>query len=213
MAPSFNEENKLRKAGYKNIAGIDEVGRGPLAGPVLACAVVVSGKKPDIKNIRDSKQLSAQQREKIYRELIRHPNVAWGIGTVSEKVIDRINILEATKLAMARAVKNLNSKMLEVRPSTFRQGIDFLILDGNFSIRSDIPQKSIIKADEKVFSCSCASIIAKVVRDRLMQRYDKLYPRYDLAKNKGYPTKYHRDMIKKYGFCKIHRKSFVLTKT
>jgi len=195
MTPNFNEENKLRKVGYKKVAGIDEVGRGPLAGPVLACAVVINGKKPKIKNIKDSKKLSAGQREKIYQKLTRHPGVEWGIGLVSEKVIDRINILEATKLAMIRAVRKLKEP-------------DFLILDGNFSIKSDIPQKSIIKADEKVFSCSCASIIAKVTRDRLMQRYDKQYPCYDFAINKGYPTKYHRAMIKKYGLCEIHRKSF-----
>ena len=199
MMPSFNEENKLKRAGYKKIAGIDEVGRGPLAGPVLACAVIINGKRPIIKNIRDSKQLSAQQREKIYTELIRHPNIEWGIGTVSEKVIDRINILEATKLAMVRAVGKLKKT-------------DFLILDGNFGIPSKVPQKSIVKADEKVFSCSCASIIAKVIRDRLMLRYDKLYPHYGLASHKGYPTKHHREMIKKYGFCKIHRKSFSLDK-
>lgn len=195
MKPNFNEENKLRKAGYKKVAGIDEVGRGPLAGPVIACAVVINGPKPKIKNVKDSKQLSARQREIIYQELIQDPCVEWGIGLVSEKVIDKINILEATKLAMVRAVSKLKEP-------------DFLILDGNFGISSKVPQKSIIKADEKVFSCSCASIIAKVTRDRLMQQYDKKYPHYDLASNKGYPTKYHREMIKKYGSCKIHRKSF-----
>lgn len=197
MTPNFKEEKKLRKQGYKKVAGIDEVGRGPLAGPVVACAVAISGLKPEIKNIKDSKQLSARQRERIYHELIQHPAVEWGIGLVSEKVIDRINILEATKLAMARAVSKLKQP-------------DFLILDGNFAIYSKVPQKSIVKADEKVFSCSCASIIAKVTRDRLMQRYDKKYPRYDFAGNKGYPTKYHRAMIKRYGPSKIHRKTFTL---
>lgn len=193
--PSFKEENKLRKMGYQKVAGIDEVGRGPLAGPVVACAVVINGAKPKIKNIVDSKKLSARQREIICRQLVRCPGVEWGIGLVSEKVIDRINILEATKLAMQKAVMELT-------------GPNFLILDGNFSIQSNIPQKSIIKADEKVFSCSCASIIAKVTRDKLMLKYDKKYPLYDFANNKGYPTKYHRQMIKKYGPSIIHRKSF-----
>ncbi|MFH1780941.1 MAG: ribonuclease HII, partial [Candidatus Nealsonbacteria bacterium] len=141
--------------------------------------------------------------------------VEWGIGIVSEKIIDKINILEATKLAMTRAVKNLESKLRGVGLPLNLRGvrhhkIDFLILDGNFSIKSDIPQKSIIKGDEKVFSCSCASIIAKVTRDRIMLRYNKKYPCYGFASNKGYPTEYHRSMIKKYGACKIHRQSFVL---
>ncbi|MFH1423997.1 MAG: ribonuclease HII [Candidatus Nealsonbacteria bacterium] len=198
--PSFKEENKLRKAGYKKIAGIDEVGRGPLAGPVVACAVLLKSDfnkllKSDFNNIKDSKQLSAKQREGIYEILTKHPNIEWGIGRVSEKVIDKINILEATKLAMQKAVQKLN-------------GPDFLILDGNFSIKSAIPQKSIIKADEKVFSCSCASIIAKVTRDRLMQQYDKKYPYYGFAGNKGYGTKFHRAMLRKYGRCGIHRNSF-----
>jgi len=195
MIPSFREENKLRKKGYKKIAGLDEVGRGPLAGPVIACAVAINGQKPKIKNIRDSKQLSARQREKIYRELTQDPRVEWGIGVVSEKVIDKINILEATKLAMQKAVQKL------ARPN-------FLILDGNFSIKSAIPQKSIIKADEKVFSCSCASIIAKVTRDKLMQKYDQKYPYYHFASNKGYGTKIHREMLKKHGPSKIHRQTF-----
>lgn len=177
------------------MAGIDEVGRGPLAGPVVACAVIINGEKPKIKNIKDSKQLSADQREIIYQELIRHPGVEWGIGLVSEKIIDKINILEATKLAMVRAVNKLEKP-------------DFLILDGNFSIQSKIPQRSIIKGDEKVFSCSCASIIAKVIRDRMMLKYDKKYPVYGFAENKGYPTEFHRQMLKKHGPSKIHRKSF-----
>jgi len=196
MVPSLKEEKKLWKKGYKKVAGLDEVGRGPLAGPVVACAVVINGAKPPkIKNVKDSKQLSARERERIYQKLTEHPDVEWGVGMVSEKVIDKINILEATKLAMVKAVSKL-------------EGPDFLILDGNFGIKSDIPQKSIIKGDEKVFSCSCASIIAKVTRDRLMLKYDKKYPCYDFAKNKGYPTKYHRAMLRKYGRCGIHRNSF-----
>lgn len=198
MMPSFVEEKKLHRKGYKKIAGLDEAGRGPLAGPVVACAVSIRGPKPRIRNIKDSKQLTAKQREEIYGELIKHPGVDWGVGIVSERMIDKINIFEATKLAMAKAVNDLHSKA------------DFLILDGNFKIRSNIPQKPIIKADNKVFSCSCASIIAKVTRDRLMERYDKKYPVYCFASHKGYPTKLHRAMIKKYGPSAIHRKSFTL---
>jgi ribonuclease HII len=120
----------------------------------------------------------------------------WGIGRVSEKAIDKINILEATKLAMIKAIKKLKRKP------------DFLILDGNFKIDLPIPQKSIVKADEKVFSCACAAILAKVWRDRIMQRYHKKFPYYGFDKHKGYPTKYHIKMLKKYGPCEIHRKTF-----
>ncbi|MFH1575401.1 MAG: ribonuclease HII [Candidatus Nealsonbacteria bacterium] len=198
--PTLQEEIKLWKQGYKKVAGIDEVGRGPLAGPVVACAFVIIARtflrrRSVLRNIKDSKQLSGDQREKFYKILTEDSDIEWGIGMVSEKVIDKINILEATKLAMQKAVKKLKKP-------------DFLILDGNFSIKSDIPQKSIIKGDEKVFSCSCASIIAKVMRDRLMLKYDKKYPHYDFAGNKGYPTKQHRAMLRKYGRCDIHRNSF-----
>ncbi|MFH1780832.1 MAG: hypothetical protein ABH841_02420, partial [Candidatus Nealsonbacteria bacterium] len=116
MFPSFKEENKLRKSGYKKVAGIDEVGRGPLAGPVVACAFVIAARmflrrRSVLRNIKDSKQLSEKQSEIIYQELTNYPGVEWGIGIVSEKIIDKINILEATKLAMTRAVKNLESKL------------------------------------------------------------------------------------------------------
>jgi len=190
--PNFKEENRLWKKGFK-VVGIDEAGRGPLAGPVVACAFCFD-KKVSLKGINDSKKLSFKQREEVYNRLKNNPNVRWGIGRVSEKVIDKINILEATKLAMKRAMKNLDA--------------DFLIIDGNFSIKSNVPQKSIIKADEKVYSCSAASIIAKVVRDRMMIRYHKKYPDYGFDKHKGYGTKLHRDSIKRKGFCDIHRKSF-----
>jgi len=200
--PNFREEKKLWRKGYKYIVGIDEVGRGPLAGPVVAVAFTV--KEFQISNfkfqkIKDSKQLSFKKREEIYEVLKANPNIEWGIGRVSEKVIDRINILEATKLAMKRAVKNLERKCSHT---------DFLIIDGNFGINMDIAQKLIIKADEKVFSCAAASIVAKVTRDKMMFKYHKKYPDYRFDKHKGYPTKLHRQIIKQCGFCKIHRKSF-----
>ena len=195
--PNLREEKKLWRKGFKRVAGLDEAGRGPLAGPVVAAVVsLIPNSKFLIPKLRDSKKLTAKKREEFYKLIVKSPFWEWGIGRVSEKVIDKINILEATKLAMKRAIKKLKR-----RP-------DFLILDGNFKINVDIPQKSIIKGDEKVFSCAAAGILAKVTRDRIMQRYHKKYPRYGFSKHKGYPTKFHLKMLKKYGPCKIHRKSF-----
>ncbi|PIW35031.1 MAG: ribonuclease HII [Candidatus Nealsonbacteria bacterium CG15_BIG_FIL_POST_REV_8_21_14_020_37_12] len=198
MNPKLNEERKLWRKGLKKVACLDEAGRGPLAGPVVAAAVLILNTKYRILNtkIRDSKKLSPKQREKIYKVITINPSIRWGIGRVSEKVIDKINILEATKLAMIKALKNLGKK------------VDYLILDGNFKIDLPIPQKSIVKADEKVFSCAAASIIAKVRRDRIMLDYHKKFPQYGFDKHKGYPTKYHVRMLKKYGRCDIHRKSY-----
>ena len=150
--------------------------------------------------INDSKKLTPRKREKLFKILTNPPaggpQIKWGIGRVSEKVIDKINILEATKLAMKIAIQKLNKKP------------KFLIIDGNFKINSSISQKSIIKADEKVFSCASASILAKVSRDRMMERYHQKYPQYGFDQHKGYPTKLHRKMLKKYGPCKIHRRTF-----
>lgn len=203
--PSFLEERKFWRKGKTLIIGIDEVGRGPLAGPVVAAAVLV---KPILRsqfpaffaNVKDSKQLTAKKREEIYALSKQSSFIEWGIGKVSEKVIDKINIFSATQLAMLRAEKNLGKKLNRMP--------DFLILDGRIKINSPIPQKSIVKADEKVFSCALASIIAKVVRDRIMTRYDKKYPKYDFAANKGYGTKGHFKALLKQGPCLIHRKSF-----
>ena len=195
--PNFSEEKKLWKSGSNLVAGLDEVGRGPLAGPVVAAAVIFEkGFCPIELNVRDSKQLSLKQREKVFKILVNHPRIKWGVGKVSEKVIDKINILEATKLAMIKAIKDL-----ACHPS-------YIILDGNFKIESNIPQKSVIKGDVKVFSCAAASIIAKVTRDRIMLRYDKKYPKYKFRENKGYPTEYHRKVLLATGPCPIHRKSF-----
>lgn len=198
---SLAEENKLWKKGYKLVAGLDEAGRGPLAGPVVAAAMILRKKNLPFPWLRDSKQFSAKQREEFYKILTSHQGVEWGIGIVSEKIIDRINILEATKLAMIKAVKNLKTKL------RFHK-IDFLILDGNMKLALPILQKSIVKGDEKVFSCAAASIIAKIARDRIMLKYHKKYPQYNFHLHKGYGTKLHFAMLKKYGFCKIHRQSF-----
>jgi len=215
--PNLIEEKKLWKKGFKRVAGLDEAGRGPLSGPVIAAAVIVNTKYKiqnaklqfKIKNfklfkeIKDSKKLTPQKREELYRILTKNSYIEWGVGKVSEKLIDKINIFEATKLAMEKAINNLKSKNQKPK---FK--IDFLILDGNFKINLPLPQKPIVKADEKVFSCAAASIIAKVTRDRIMQRYDKKFPRYGFLKHKGYSTKFHLKMLKKYGPCRIHRKSF-----
>ncbi len=232
---TLKEEKRLWKKGYKYVVCLDEAGRGALCGPVVAAAVMVKkfsisepaswrakGKKRyssspfnfrarqlagegkeevflfalQFSKIKDSKKLTPKRRAEFYKILTRHQAIKWGIGRVSEKVIDKINILEATKLAMKKAIKKLKRKP------------DFLILDGNFTINSPILQKSIIKADEKVFSCTLSGIIAKVTRDGIMQNCHKKYPCYGFDKHKGYPTKYHLKMLKKYGPCKIHRKSF-----
>ena len=189
---------------------MDEAGRGPIAGPVVAACVIInyhktksqiSNLKNILKEVKDSKKLSAKKREKLFKVLTKSPFIEWGIGIVSEKIIDKINILEATKLAMKHAVAKTKTKNLKLMA-------DYLILDGNIKLDLPIPQKAIVKADQKVMSCAAASILAKVTRDRIMAKYDKKYPRYGFLKHKGYPTKKHVRMLKKYGPCPIHRKSF-----
>ena len=217
--PTFKEETKLWQKGYKVVVGLDEVGRGPLAGPVCAVAVCfalakqTATAKSKIRNstlrlrsghelkifdgIRDSKKLTAKQRERWHKVLTNNPEIKWGIGMVSEKIIDKINIREATKLAMRRAIE-----ALRIEP-------DFLLLDGNFVLEElSVNQKSIIRGDEKIISCAAASIIAKVTRDRLMKKYHKKFPQYGFDKHKGYGTKKHFEKIQKHGPCKIHRLSF-----
>jgi len=199
----LKEEKNLWKRKFKFVAGTDEVGRGPLAGPVTACAVFVSNKfklSPELKKIRDSKKLTPQKREEFCMILKSNKQIKWGTANVSEKMIDKINIFEASKLAMLKAIDNLEKKI--------KGKIDFLILDGNFKINSEIPQKSIIKGDSKVFSVMAASVIAKVTRDKLMAKLDRKYPKYKFAVHKGYPTELHQKLLKKYGPCKIHRKTF-----
>lgn len=211
--PNFKEEKKLWKKGYKFVVGLDEAGRGPLAGPVVAGAILLNENKNLEKlKLRDSKKLSQKKREEFYKILTNHPQIEWAVGRVSEKVIDKINILEATKLAMERAIENMGRKTERAKKKVKIQKLefkpDFLIIDGNFKIDSPISQKPIIKADEKVFFCAAASIIAKVSRDRIMRRCHKKYSQYGFNKHKGYGTKLHFKMLKKYGPCEIHRKSF-----
>lgn len=199
IIPDFSREEKLFKKGYKTIAGVDEAGRGPLAGPVVAAAVIFSidRMKELIKiGIRDSKILPSKKRNYLY-DIITERCLDWAAGIVSEEVIDKINILEATKLAMKIAVEKL-----KVQP-------DFLLIDGRHTIDGcHISQLAIPKADQYVFSVSAASIIAKTTRDRILIEFDKEYPGYGFAKHKGYGTKLHMETLGAKGPCKIHRKSF-----
>ena len=212
MIPKITEERKLWKQGYRSVACIDEAGRGPLAGPVVAAACVIL-RFPKFEpsnlgnlrmlNLRDSKKLSPKRREEIYAKVLTHHAIQWGIGIVSEKVIDKINIFQATQLAMRKALSHLEAKLQKKAPC------DFLIVDGNMKLgKTSISQKAIIKGDEKVFSCALASIIAKVTRDKIMLRYHKKYPQYGFNSHKGYGTVLHFAMLKKYGPCPIHRRSF-----
>ena len=187
-------ERAMRQLGYQSIAGIDEAGRGPLAGPVVAAAIILP---PDYlnKDIRDSKKLSVSRREKLF-DRINADAVSVGIGVVEHFVIDEINILKAALLAMEKAVTNL------AVPA------DYLLIDGRDTINLSIPQQAIIKGDSRSISVASASIIAKVTRDRIMDEYHRLYPEYNFQKHKGYGTSEHREAIKKHGRCDIHRKSF-----
>lgn len=238
--PNFNEEKKLWKKGFRFVTGLDEAGRGPLAGPVVAAAVCIINPKHKtlnskqaqnsnfknskcvldfgnsdlgfwISGVRDSKQLSEKKREEFYKIITDHPEITWGIGIVSEKIIDKINILEATKLAMKKAVNDLSLTYQKISDRGFSDmlnEVDFLLIDGNFKINSKVPQKSVIKGDQRVFSISAASIIAKVTRDQIMQKMHKKYPQYGFDAHKGYGTSLHIKNLKNFGPCKIHRKTF-----
>jgi ribonuclease HII len=203
----FEAEEKVRQEGFDFIIGIDEAGRGPLAGPVVAAAVLV--KEKDFHSpIRDSKKLSPKQREKAFHEIYQKSFV--GVGVISETVIDKENILQATFLAMESAVKDLIRQI----PPDVRDGKDFskkvcLLVDGN-QFKSSLPyaHESIISGDSLVFSISAASIIAKVTRDNMLDAYDKIFPQYGFKKHKGYGTLFHRNAIKQYGLSAIHRKTF-----
>lgn len=181
------------------MAGVDEVGRGPLAGPVVAAAIIIkspAGINHDLK-IRDSKKLSSKQRDKIFEVLTNNKDVDCGIGIVSESVIDKTNILEASLLAMKQAINDLKTAP------------EFILIDGRHTLEDImLNQKAIINGDAKVFSIAAASIMAKVTRDRLMIEYNGKYPNYGFGAHKGYGTKQHLEALKKYGPCAIHRKSF-----
>ena len=189
------QENELRKSGFKTICGIDEAGRGPLAGPVVVASVIM----PDnsmIEGINDSKKISEKKREKLYDQILEEA-ISYGVGIIGHDEIDEINILNATKKALTLSLKELT-----VKP-------DLIIVDALTHIDTmGIPYESIIKGDAKCYSISAASIIAKVTRDRIMREWDNVYPEYGFQQHKGYGTAKHISAIKEYGLCPIHRKSF-----
>lgn len=187
-------EGRLHREGFKLVAGVDEVGRGPLAGPVVAAAVIFPPGyfHPEI---TDSKRLNPRKRENLY-QVIQAEALAVGLGVIEPDVIDRVNILKATLLAMCEAVEGLKLKP------------DYLLVDGNIRIPYSLPQEAIVKGDNLSISIAAASIVAKVSRDWIMEIYDRQYPHYLFGRNKGYGTKEHREAIEKYGLCKIHRRSF-----
>lgn len=192
------KENSLYALGYRFIAGVDEAGRGPLAGPVCAAAVILP-EDAVIEGINDSKKLSEKKREALF-EVIKNTAIAYAVEFAAPEVIDDINIKQATSLAMHKAVDALAQ-----RP-------DYVIIDGNDKIAYDIPYEYIVKGDAKSQTIAAASILAKVSRDRLMKELDKKYPMYGLAKHKGYGTKDHIAAIREYGVSEIHRKSFMTAK-
>jgi ribonuclease HII len=193
-------ERKLKKRGCDLVIGVDEAGRGPLAGPVVAGAVTL--KTTHFRNrIDDSKKLSALQRERAFEELMNKS--VFGIGIIDERTIDRFNILEATRLAMEEAVRVLIDKLKHRRKKNMH-----VLVDGNVRLNIDLPFTNIIKGDSKSKSIASASILAKVTRDRLMSLYDRVYPQYGFLQHKGYPTKMHKDALKRFGPSIIHRKSF-----
>ncbi|MBR0350724.1 MAG: ribonuclease HII [Clostridia bacterium] len=188
-------EQDFHKQGYKYICGIDEAGRGPLAGPVVVASVIMP---PDsmIEGVNDSKKVSEKKREILYDKIIEEA-ISYSVAIISEKEIDKINILNATKEGLTQSIANL-----KIRP-------DLILVDALDKIDTlGIPFKPIIKGDALVYSISCASIIAKVTRDRIMRQMDEIYPEYGFAGHKGYGTAKHIQAIKEYGLCDIHRKSF-----
>jgi len=194
-------ENTLINKGFKAVIGLDEVGRGSLAGPVLATAVYIQDFSYFKKlKIKDSKKMTEIKRNNLYKEFLLRKDIFWGIGMISHSRIDKINILEATKEAMLIAITDLENKA--------KIKADYLLIDGNFKIGSQIIEESIEKADENIISCKLAGIIAKVIRDKKMIRYSKIFPQYGFEKHKGYGTLEHKKAIKKNGFCLIHRKTF-----
>ena len=189
-------ENDLRNKGYKYICGIDEAGRGPLAGPVVVASVIMPANSI-IEGVNDSKKVSEKKREKLY-DLILEEAISYGVGIIGQDEIDEINILNATKKGLTMSLQELTQKP------------DLIIVDALTHIDTlGIPYESIIKGDAKCYSISAASIIAKVTRDRIMREGDKVYPQYGFAQHKGYGTSAHINAIKEFGPCPLHRRSFI----
>ncbi|MCW5201553.1 ribonuclease HII [Desulfobulbus sp. US2] len=195
---TFAYERSLRKQGLLQVAGVDEAGRGPLAGPVVAGCVILPT-EPEAQYYRDSKKLTAKQRDKLYA-VLHDSDAIIGVGIADPAEIDRINILQASLLAMQRAVLDCG-KNGGVSP-------DFLLVDGTFKVPMELPQQALTKGESKSASIAAASIIAKVTRDRLMAEYHLQYPQYNFQQHKGYPTKAHRAALAKFGPSPLHRKTF-----
>ncbi len=191
----YSIENEYREKGFDIICGVDEAGRGPLAGPVYAAAVILPSDCV-IKGLNDSKKLTEKKREALFDE-IKEKALAYGIASADEKEIDEINILNATFLAMKRAIASLS-----LRP-------DLALIDGNQKPHTDIEEVTVIKGDAKSMSIAAASVLAKVSRDRFMLEMAEKYPQYEFARHKGYGTKLHYEKIAQYGVCDIHRRTFL----
>ena len=188
-------ENELREKGFKTICGIDEAGRGPLAGPVVVASVIMPADSM-IEGVNDSKKISEKKREKIYDQILEEA-VSYGIAIIGQDEIDEINILNATKKGLTVSLQELTEKP------------DLIVVDALNGIDTmGIPYESIIKGDAKCYSIAAASILAKVTRDRIMREWDKVYPEYGFEKHKGYGTAAHIAAIKEHGLCPIHRRSF-----
>lgn len=191
----YSIENEYREKGFNVICGVDEAGRGPLAGPVYAAAVILPSDCV-IEGLNDSKKLTEKKREALFDE-IKEKALAYGIASADEKEIDEINILNATFLAMKRAIDSLS-----VKP-------DLALIDGNQKPHTDIEEVTVIKGDAKSMSIAAASVLAKVSRDRFMLEMAEKYPQYEFARHKGYGTKLHYEKIAQYGVCDIHRRTFL----
>ncbi len=189
-----DHEMEAEHSGYRSVAGVDEAGRGPLAGPVVAAAVVLP-RDISLPGLRDSKKMSPTLRARLFNQIIEKCT-GFGIARVDETTIDEINILQAALLAMKRAVEQL-----PLEP-------DLLLIDGNRGIECETHQKTIIGGDDASLSIAAASVLAKVTRDRLMEAYHEQYPRYEFSRHKGYGTRLHKERIREYGPCPIHRKTF-----
>src|SRR3989344_307984 len=198
--PTKTLERRLFAEGYRRIIAVDEVGMGCLAGPVVVCAVMLTKKFPSVRGVRDSKLLSPKQRETC-ADLIKKLNIKYKISYCYPKTIDRVNIFQASHKAMRRAIAKLKIKSQKSKV--------IILIDGpNIIKKINLPQQAIVRGDRKVFAIACASILAKVYRDRIMARYHKKFPQYGFDKHKGYGTRLHFAMLAKYGPTIIHRRSF-----
>ena len=199
-------EKELYAQGVKSICGIDEAGRGPLAGPVVVASVIMP-QDSMIEGINDSKKVSEKKRELLYEKIIEEA-VAYGIGIIDQNEIDKVNILNATKEGLTKSIQELENDLKEKKRGFNKPEI--ILVDALTKIDTDgISYRSIIKGDAKSYSIAAASIIAKVTRDRIMRQWDEVYPEYGFEKHKGYGTAVHIQAIKEYGICPLHRKTFV----